>query len=61
MSDDSLNHIPPHLRVRVPYTPGDGTQGYIILGDLVALGYRADPDPDATREWTATATEEARH
>ncbi len=58
MSDDSLNHIPPHLRVRVPYIPSDGTQGYIILGDLVALGYRTDPNPDATREWAATPPKE---
>lgn len=52
-ADSSLDHVPPHLRVRIPYDNGDGTQGYIILGDLVGLGYREDPDPEASERWAA--------
>jgi hypothetical protein len=49
--DGPLDHVPPHLRQRVSLTAEDGTQGYLLLADLVALGYVPDPDPTATKEW----------
>lgn len=48
MNDDSLSHIAPHLRRRVPVEGPQGTEGYVSLADLVAHGILPDPDPDAS-------------